>query len=163
MIHDFAGLYRRIDYIRREGMQRILHNIVEAMGEALLNQIIDEIARQDLIDTGAMWNSFSHGGDNNVWTWDVDRNAVTLEIGSNLPYAQLLNDGYTITKQHFVPGYWNSGGSFVYDPGSKTGFMAKPRTFIGRHYFDIAVNDFRGGMNTFMLHRLEVELGRMLR
>ncbi len=163
MIHDFAGLARKIHYIRTEGMERILRNIVEAMGEALLNQIIDEIDHQGLIDTGAMWNSFSHGGDDNVWAWDTDRNVVSLEIGSNLPYAQLVNDGYTVTKKHFVPGYWNSGGSFVYDPSAKTGFMAKPRTFIGRHYFDIAVEDFRGGMNDFIMRRLDIELGRMLR
>lgn len=163
MIHDFAGLSKRIEYIRTEGMQRVLHNIVEAMGEALLNQILNEIDRQGLIDTGAMWNSFSQGGDSNVWAWDMDRNAITLEIGSNLPYAQLLNDGYTIKKKHFVPGYWNSGGSFVYDRSAKTGFMAKPRTFIGRRYFDIAVDDFRGGMNDFIVRRLEVELRRMLR
>ncbi|MEK5376564.1 HK97 gp10 family phage protein [Paenibacillus sp. FSL P2-0173] len=162
-VHDFDGLARRFRRIADEGMERILRNIAEAAGETLLNLIIDEIDRQDLIDTGAMWQSFSRGDDNNVWEWDVDRNAITLELGSNLPYAQWINDGYTIEKAHFVPGYWNGGGSFVYDPSAKTGFMAKPRSFIGRHYFDIAVEHLEGGMNQLIMHRLEVELERMLR
>ncbi|MNJ01745.1 hypothetical protein D3C73_1614790 [compost metagenome] len=51
----------------------------------------------------------------------------------------------------------------MYDPSAKTGFMAKPRSFIGRHYFDIAVEHLEGGMNQLIMRRLEVELERMLR
>ncbi|MCP3807132.1 hypothetical protein NLX78_07785 [Paenibacillus sp. Lou8.1] len=58
-VHDFDGLARRFRRIADEGMERILRNIAEAAGETLLNLIIDEIDRQDLIDTGAMWQSFS--------------------------------------------------------------------------------------------------------
>lgn len=170
-VHDFDGLARKFRQLDNDGMNRILRNIAESVGETLLNHIIDEIDRQDLIDTGAMWNSFTRGGEGNVWEWDVDRNTITLEVGSNLggdrndpekwPYPRLLNEGYTIHKAHFVPGYWNSGGSFVYDPSAKGGFMAKPRTFIGRHYFDIAVKELEGGMNQLIMRRLEIELGRL--
>ncbi|WP_246565345.1 HK97 gp10 family phage protein [Paenibacillus faecis] len=159
---DFDGLARRFQQLTDKGMERILRNIAEAAGEALLNLIIDKIDKQGLIDTGALWQSFSRGEDGNVWEWDVDRNAIVLEVGSNLPYARYLNDGYTITKAYFVPGYWNRGGSFVYDPSAKTGFLAKPRSFIGRRYFDIATDNFRGGMNEFIVQRLERELERML-
>ncbi|WP_433943370.1 HK97 gp10 family phage protein [Paenibacillus sp. SN-8-1] len=169
---DFDGLIRKFERLNEEGMKRILQNIAEAVGETFLNFIMDEIDRQELVDTGAMWNSFTRGGNGNVWEWDVDRNTITLEVGSNLgdregdpdgwAYPRLVNEGYTIHKAHFVPGYWNSGGSFVYDPRAKGGFLAKPRTFIGRHYFDIAVEHLEGGMNALILDRLEKELGRVL-
>lgn len=171
-MHDFDGLAKKFKRLSDEGVNQILRNIAEAVGETLLNLIIDEIDKQDLIDTGTMWNSFTRGEDGNVWEWDVDRNSITLEVGSNLGtsssdpgkrgYPRLLNDGYTIHKAHFVPGYWASNGTFVYDPRAKGGFMAKPRSFIGRHYFDIAVKELEGGMNVLIMKRLEKELGRML-
>lgn len=172
-VNDFDGLVRRFRKLADKEMKRVLMNIAEALGEALLNHVIDEIDRQGLIDTGLMWNSFTRGGEGNVWEWDVDRNAITLEVGSNLGtdstdqnvwgYPRLLNEGYTIHKAHFVPGYWNSGGSFVYDRNAKGGFMAKPRSFIGRRYFDLAVAEFEGGMNQLIIERLEIELERVLR
>jgi hypothetical protein len=170
IVNDFDGVSKRFKEIADRGMKQILTNIAEALGESLLNVIIDEVYNQELIDSGTMWNSFSRGDKNNVWEWDIDRNAVTLEVGSNLgtadteawSYPRLVNEGYTIHKAHFVPGYWNSGGSFVYDRNAKGGFIAKPRTFIGRHYFDIAIDEFKGGMNELILERLEKELERML-
>ncbi|OAB34254.1 terminase [Paenibacillus macquariensis subsp. defensor] len=171
-IHDFDGLARKFKKLSDEGVSEILRNIAEAVGETLLNLVIDEIDKQDLINTGLMWNSFTRGEDGNVWEWDVDRNAITLEVGSNLGtrsndpskagYPRLINDGYTIHKAHFVPGYWDSVGAFIYDPKAKGGFMAKPRSFIGRHYFDIAIKQLEGGMNALIQKRLEKELERML-
>lgn len=171
-IRDFDGLARKFEQLSKGTVETIIRNIVEVVGETLLNAVTDEIDRQGLIDTGTMWNSFTRGGQDNVWEWDVDRNAITLEVGSNLGtddkdpdkwgYPRLLNDGYEIKKAHFVPGYWNSRGSFVHDRGAKTGFMAKPRKFIGRQYFDIAVQHVEGGMNALIMKRLEKEMGRLL-
>jgi hypothetical protein len=161
-IRDFDGLARKFEQLSRGVIAEVIRNIVEVVGETLLNHVIDEIDRQGLIDTGTMWNSFTRGGEENIWEWDIDRNAITLEVGSNLPYARYLNDGYTMNKKHFVPGYWNGSGKFVYDPGSKSGFMARPRSFIGRKYFDIAVHHLEGGMNALIMSRLEKEMGRLL-
>lgn len=163
MIHDFDGLAKKFKRLSDEGINQILQNIAEAVGEALLNHVIDEIDKQGLIDTGLMWNSFTRGANDNVWEWDTDRNAITIEVGSSLPYARYVNDGYSIRKAHYVPGFWRSNGQFVYDPNAQTGFMARPRSFIGRHYFDIAVRELEGGMNALIIKRLEKELGRMLR
>lgn len=160
-IYDFDGLARKFEQISNGAIEKVLRNIAEVVGETLLNHVIDEIDNQGLIDTGTLWNSFTRGGADNIWIWDVDRNAITLEVGSNLSYARHLNDGYTISKRHFVPGYWNSGGSFVYDPSAKTGFMARPRSFIGRQYFDIAVQQLEGGMNALIMRQLEREMRRL--
>lgn len=172
-MHDFNGLAEKFRKLSGEGMQRILRNIAEAVGESLLNFIIDEINHQGLIDSGTMVNSFTRGEDGNVWEWDVDRNVITLEVGSNLgdeegnediwAYPRLVNEGYTIHKAHFVPGKWTKSGSFKYDRNAKGGFLAKPRTFIGRRYFDIAVEQLEGGLNKLIMERLEKELGRMLK
>lgn len=159
-VHDFDGLAKKFKQLSEDGMNRILRNITEAVGEKLLNNVTDEINRQGLIDTSVMLNSFARGDDENAWEWDVDRNVITLEVGSNLPYAKYLNEGYNIHKPYFVPGTWENG-TFKHNPNANSGFMAKPRTFIGRHYFDIAVKELEGGINQFIMERLEVELRRV--
>ncbi|MED0735666.1 HK97 gp10 family phage protein [Aneurinibacillus thermoaerophilus] len=152
---------RRVQHLDHE-IPAIMKRIVERLGEELLNAVIDEINRQDLIDTGTLINSFSRGDGENVWEFDEGRNAITLEVGSNLTYAEYLNDGYTIGKAHFVPGYFNGAGSFVYDRSAKTGFIARPRSFIGRKYFDIALKNFEGGMRGFIEKQLEKEIQRIM-
>ncbi|WP_429845302.1 HK97 gp10 family phage protein [Brevibacillus sp. FIR094] len=156
---QFEERMRRLNKNATEIMQRIVYQL----GEELLNHVIDELGSQDLIDTGTLWNSFSQGDQNNVWEFDSGRDTLTLEVGSNLAYAQHLNDGYTIDKSYFVPGYWNGVGKFIYDPSAKGGFMVKPRSFIGRKYFDIALKDFQGGMKALLEKLLQAELERMVK
>lgn len=144
-------------------LPELLQRIVYVLGEELLNHVVEEIRRQDIIDTGALWQSFTQGGESNVWEFDGDRNTLTLEVGSNLTYAEYMNDGYTIEKGYFVPGYWKAEGGFVYDPSAKTGFWARPRSFIGRKYFDIALENFRGGMQALIEKLLQAELERLVK
>ena len=170
-VHDFEGLAKKLKGLNDEIVTRVLRNIVEGLGESLLNEITDEIGEQDIVDTGTMWNSFERGDKDNMWEWDIDRNSITLEVGSgigkgnndpnNWNYPRLVNEGYTIHKAHFVPGVWENG-RFEYDSKSDKGFMARPRSFIGRHYFDIALRNFEGEMNELILEKLEKELERML-
>ncbi|TRY24348.1 HK97 gp10 family phage protein [Brevibacillus sp. LEMMJ03] len=159
---NFAEFQKKMERLNRD-MPRIMERIVYQLGEELLNHVIDEINRQDLIDTGSMWQSFAQGGEGNVWEFDADRNTLTLEVGSNLTHAELVNEGYTINHRYFVPGYWNSVGKFIYDPNAKGGFMVRPRSFIGRHYFDIALEEFQGGMQALIEKLLQAELERMVR
>ncbi|NRS51783.1 HK97 gp10 family phage protein [Brevibacillus sp. HB2.2] len=159
---DFRQFEDRMRRFNRE-LPDIMQRIYYQLGEELLNHVIDELDSQDLIDTGTLWNSFTQGDQNNVWQFDGDRNTLSLEVGSNLTYAEYLNEGYTIDKSYFVPGYWNGVGKFIYDPSAKGGFMVKPRSFIGRKYFDIALRDFQGGMKALLERLLQTELERMLR
>lgn len=156
---QFAEKMRRLNKDVPAAMQRIVYQL----GEELLNHVIDEIGSQDLIDTGTLWNSFSQGDPNNVWEFDADRNVISLEVGSNLTYAEYLNEGYTINKRYFVPGYWNGVGKFIYDPSAKGGFKMRPRSFIGRKYFDIALKEYQGGMKALLEKLLQAELERMVR
>ncbi|ATF11620.1 terminase [Brevibacillus brevis X23] len=159
---DFKQFEERMGQFNRE-LPDIMQRIYYQLGEELLNHVIDELDSQDLIDTGTLWNSFTQGDQNNVWQFDGDRNTLSLEVGSNLTYAEYLNEGYTIDKSYFVPGYWNGVGKFIYDPSAKGGFMVKPRSFIGRKYFDIALRDFQGGMKALLERMLQTELERKLR
>ncbi|MFA4132584.1 MULTISPECIES: HK97 gp10 family phage protein [unclassified Brevibacillus] len=159
---DFRQFEDRMRQFNRE-LPDIMQRIYYQLGEELLNHVIDELDSQDLIDTGTLWNSFTQGDQNNVWQFDGDRNTLSLEVGSNLTYAEYLNEGYTIDKSYFVPGYWNGVGKFIYDPSAKGGFMVKPRSFIGRKYFDIALRDFQGGMKALLERMLQTELERMVR
>ncbi|QDS32524.1 HK97 gp10 family phage protein [Brevibacillus brevis] len=159
---DFKQFEERMRRLNKN-VPEIIQRIVYQLGEELLNHVIDELSSQDLIDTGTLWNSFSQGDRNNIWEFDRDRDSLTLEVGSNLAYAQHLNDGYTIDKSYFVPGYWNGVGKFIYDPSAKGGFMVRPRSFIGRKYFDIALKDFQGGMKGLLEKLLQAELERMVK
>ncbi|WP_235615952.1 HK97 gp10 family phage protein [Brevibacillus reuszeri] len=159
---DFREFQKRMEKLNRNTPE-IMERIMYQLGEELLNHVIDELGSQDLIDTGTLWNSFSQGDQNNVWEFDGDRNTLSLEVGSNLTYAEYLNDGYTIDKSYFVPGYWNGVGKFIYDPSAKGGFMVKPRSFIGRKYFDIALQDFQGGMQALLQKLLQAEMERMVK
>lgn len=159
---DFRQFEDRMRQFNRE-LPDIMQRIYYQLGEELLNHVIDELDSQDLIDTGTLWNSFTQGDQNNVWQFDGDRNTLSLEVGSNLTYAEYLNEGYTINKSYFVPGYWNGVGKFIFDPSAKGGFMVKPRSFIGRKYFDIALKDFQGGMKALLERMLQTELERMVR
>lgn len=159
---DFREFQKRMEKLHRSAPQA-LERIMYQLGEELLNHVIEELSRQDLIDTGTLWNSFSQGDQNNIWEFDGDRDTLTLEVGSNLTYAEYLNDGYTIKKPYFVPGYWNGVGKFVYDPSAKGGFMVRPRSFIGRKYFDIALQNFQGGMQKLLEKLLQAELERMVK
>jgi hypothetical protein len=159
---DFQQFENRLKAFEKD-LPEILKRIVYMLGEDLLNHVVEEIRRQDLIDTGAMWQSFTQGGDGNVWEFDGDRNTLTLEVGSNLTYVEYLNDGYTITKGYFVPGYWRAEGGFVYDPDVKSGFWVRPRSFIGRRYFDISLENFKGGMQALIENLLQAELERLVK
>ncbi|MED1954912.1 HK97 gp10 family phage protein [Brevibacillus centrosporus] len=164
---DFREFHEKMKKLNKS-VPDALERIVYQLGEALLNTITDEIIKQNLIDTGAagLLGSFSQGDPNNVWEFDSDRNTITLEVGSNLSYAPLVNDGYEIKKAHFVPGYVSrteEGPRFRYDPDAKSGVMMKPRVFIGRQYFDIALQDFQGGMKRMIEELLDKELERKVK
>lgn len=163
---QFEERMRRLNKNAPEIMQRIVYQL----GEELLNAVTDEILNQadgkepnGVFDTGTLLNSFSKGDSSNVWVFDRERDSLTLEVGSNLTYAEHVNDGYTIDKSYFVPGYWNGVGKFIYDPSAKGGFMVRPRSFIGRKYFDIALKDFQGGMKALLEKLLQAELERMVK
>ncbi|WP_279041709.1 HK97 gp10 family phage protein [Brevibacillus borstelensis] len=159
----YGALLKRLS--ERE-LEKIEKRIMQRIGITFLKMIRDELKRQGLTDSKKTWQSFMKGKRGNVWKLDKDRNTFTLEVGSWWYVARFLDEGYEIKEPHFVPGYF-SGSKFVYEGygkaiGVKRGVIMKPRTFIGRHYIDIALEGFQGGMVALIDRLFEKELKKVL-
>lgn len=113
---------------------------LEAMGFEFLDIIQDEIIRTKTVDTRLLLNSFQRGNRSNLWA--ISNGGLTLEIGTNLEYAVLVNDGHFTTKNgvaaRWVPGYW-VGDKFTYQQGCETGMLLKRKFVEGSHYWDNAI------------------------
>lgn len=93
------------------------------------------------IDTGLLWNSLSRGSVGNIWTFSGKAGKFTLCVGSNVKYAGYINDGYKVSKKHWVPGTIDGKGKFIYQKGSKTGIMVRAHTYKGVKYFDLGFEE----------------------
>ncbi len=115
----------------------------EACGYEFLNAVQDEIINRHVVDTRLLLHSFTKGDNNNVW--EIHDGGLTLEVGTNLEYAEYVNDGHWTCKKgelsRWVPGIW-SGDRFTYDPGAKTGMLLKQKWIEGYHYWEAAVRIF---------------------
>lgn len=96
------------------------------------------------IDSGRLWGSLSRGGADNVWAYKGSQARFLLTVGSAVEYARYIHDGYEVKKGHWVPGYVDGSGIFRYAKGSDTGIYAKPRTYKGVKYFEIALEHLEG-------------------
>lgn len=115
----------------------------EACGFEFLRVVQDEIIRRKVVDTRLLLNSFEKGQKDNVWK--VSDNGLTLEVGTNVSYAEYVNDGHWTNKKgqisRFVPGVWK-GSSFEYVKGAKTGMVLKQKWVEGAHYWEAAIRIF---------------------
>lgn len=114
---------------------------LEAMGFEFLDIIQNEIIATKTVDTRLLLNSFGKGDGNNLWK--ISNGGLSLEIGTNVEYAQAVNDGHFTTKtgvaSRWVPGRW-VGDKFIYDAAEKKSGMLLKRKFIeGTHYWDRAI------------------------
>lgn len=107
------------------------------------------------VDTGALWNSLSRGVKGNVWTFSGSTGAFSLCVGSNVGYAKLINDGYTMRTPHWVPGTIDGTGKFIYQPGVKTGIWVRPRVYRGIKFFDIGFEEMKKEAPEVVRYELE--------
>lgn len=161
---EFRGLLNRLS---EKEVMRIEKKIMRRVGTIFLKQARDQLKKLGLFSgkQSETLLSFTKGKRGNVWAFDYDRNSITLEVGSRYFVARLLDEGYTINKPHFVPGRFE-GGKFVHDPAGKftkngKGIWMKPRTFIGKHYIDMTIEGFQGGVKGLIESLLHKELERM--
>ena len=113
---------------------------LDGIGMEFLRIVSEEIIHRKVVDTRLLLNSFTKGNAGNVWT--ASEGGLTLEVGTNVEYAQWVNDGHKLNPpgvdKRWVPGYWN-GDRFVYQPGAKTGMLLKQQWVEGKHYWEAAV------------------------
>jgi Bacteriophage HK97-gp10, putative tail-component len=96
--------------------------------------------------SGDLKKSMNMGAPGNVFEVQVGKQSYVL-LGTNIKYAQYVNDGFTQEKGRFVPGEW-SGNTFHYIPGHDEGMVLTGKTIPGAFMFEK------------MLDRLDTEIDR---
>lgn len=125
-MRDFAD---RMNEAAHGGFKDELETLLDALCEEYLRVLQDVIVSMQVVDTRALLNSFHK--------IDVKESGteMTLEVGSNLVYAQWVNDGHHQRPGRFIPGEWN-GSKFKYIPGAKTGIVLKKDWVEGKHFIE---------------------------
>ncbi len=76
---------------------------LEAVGMEFLGVVQDEIIRLGVVDTRRLLNSFSRG--NGDCVFKMKNNALLLEVGTNVEYAAIVNDGHKLVNSSWWEGY----------------------------------------------------------
>ena len=106
-----------------------------------LEEVQKMLIKRGNVVTSRLLNSFHCGDGENVWK--ITKGGLKLEVGTNLEYAALVNDGHFTVDlksgkdRRWVPGRW-IGDRFQYDPSSKEGMLLKVKWVDGSGYWDDA-------------------------
>lgn len=87
---------------------------------------------------GRLKQSMSMGGAGNVFDVVVGNRSYVF-TGTNVEYAEPVNDGHEQRKGRFVPGEWKSG-TFHYIPGHNKGMVLTGKVIPGAFMFDKAMD-----------------------
>lgn len=109
---------------------------LKAWCNKFLDDVHQQIINRNIIDTGALGESFIKGEKDNIW---IESDAgLTIEVGSENPYAAAVNNGHKTcpdgVSERWVPGKW-SGNKFIYDPSAKTGMLVKQQWIDAQPFF----------------------------
>lgn len=122
--------------------KRELTTYIDALGFEFLDIVQEEIIRTGTVDTRRLLSSFGKGDGDNEWS--VSNGGLTLSVGTNVEYAEFVNDGhFTVSldsgkDRRWVPGVW-AGDSFQYQPGNReSGMLLKQQWVPGTNYWDNA-------------------------
>lgn len=113
---------------------------LEEQGLEFLDIVQQKIIDTGTVDTGRLLDSFNRGAGDNIW--ELNRGGLTLTVGTQVEYAEWVNDGHWTTSgaaQRFVPGSF-AGGKFTYNPGSSTGMVLKRKWVEGKHFWESALS-----------------------
>lgn len=130
---------------------------VDALGVEFLDIITDQIISREVTDRRLLLNSFTKGGEDNVWK--SSDGGLTLEIGTAVEYAQWVNDGHKQRPGRFIPGEWK-GERFIYTPGASTGMVLKADWVEGKHYWEAALRTMEAMMPKYVEAKLNQWLSR---
>ena len=137
---DFKKFFGRVERAAKGDFRKEFELFLEGLGNEFLRILQDEIMRREVLDSRQLLASFQRGADGNVW--ELTEGGLTLEVGTNISYANYVNDGHWMNtkgvERRFVPGYWQ-GDRFIYDPAAEGGMMLKQHWVEGAHYWDSAL------------------------
>ncbi|WP_139491785.1 HK97 gp10 family phage protein [Brevibacillus dissolubilis] len=132
---DIAAFARKLEKLAGGELKRELAQSLERAGLEFLDLVQKEIVRSGTINTKTLLQSFEKGNADNVW--QLTHGGMTLEVGTNVEYASLANDGHW-QERRFVPGEFR-GGRFIYSPNASTGMLLKAKWVKGTNYWDAAI------------------------
>lgn len=137
---DFEEFFKLLRRVAGGDFKEELQKFLEGLGYEFLRILEDEIISRKVVDTRLLLASFHKGDKNNVW--EMNENRVSLEVGTNVKYAQYVNDGHWTnpkgTAVRFVPGRWQ-GDRFIYEKGASTGMVLKQKWVEGSHYWEASL------------------------
>jgi hypothetical protein len=154
---DSSSLKRFLKALDGHDLGKEVPRWLEANGFQFLEEVQREIIRLGVVDTRRLLGSFTKGGGENIW--QISNGGLTLLVGTNVKYAQYVNDGH---KQHkrWVPGYWQ-GDKFTYSPGSNTGMLLHEKRVEGKPYWDNGVIIFERMFEESFRRKLEEWTNRL--
>ena len=136
----------------------MIAEILDDAGEEFLDLVQNEITNAGNVDTRVLLSSFSKGSGYGVYELDIGE--LTLTVGTNVEYAQWVNDGHSQQPGRFIPGFWQ-GGRFIYQPGASTGMVLKASFVEGSHFFDSAERDMENRFPRIISDAMETLLGSL--
>jgi hypothetical protein len=116
-------------------VENLKSRFVRSAGLRLLEHLDDYTP----VRTGRLKGSMSMGDRDNIFQLQVGKVSYVF-VGTAVPYAQYVNDGFTQRAGQFVPGFWRSG-TFHYDPNHDDGMVLTGKVIPGAHMFEKALDD----------------------
>lgn len=127
---------------------------VDNMEERIVRQAgiagLENVAANIHSRSGRLAQSYTVGGNENIFDVQAGGGSASVRYGSNCPYAVPMEEGYNqsnrVSKSTgrkpslWVPGS-GSGSNFSYNPGAKTGMKLSGRFVPGQHMFEKSLPD----------------------
>ncbi|MFB0832892.1 HK97 gp10 family phage protein, partial [Brevibacillus laterosporus] len=88
---DLLQFEHKILQLSEKEISKIEKKILRRIGTVFLKAIRKEIKRLGLVQSKETMKSFTKGKRGNIFRFDKDRNAFTLEVGSSYYIARFLN------------------------------------------------------------------------
>lgn len=162
---DFSGLPEWQRFLKSLGdgeINKLKDRILRTAGMRTLEYIIEGTP----VRTGRLKQSHTAGDRDNIFEIAVARSNSHVRVGTAVPYAKHVNDGFTQRRGQFVPGEWRSG-HFHYRPELyPKGMVLTGKTIPGTHAYEKARARMEEDMPVIMefeIRRLFAELGRRRR
>ncbi len=177
LVYDFSECHDFFDKCIKAGnggMKKDFALWLEGLGIEFLEVVQELIKSRKIIDTRLLLHSFNKGNANNIW--EISRGDLTLQVGTNVNYAEYVNYGHWLNpldydtfyagsigpqsvSTRFVPGVWkkraNGKPTFEYQPGAKTGMVLKQKYIEGKHFWEDSIKILEKIMPDFIEAKLE--------
>lgn len=115
------------------GLDRMKDRVLRTAG-LRMQEYLDDLTP---VQSGRLKQSMTIGDTDNVFEVVVGKKSYVL-TGTNVEYAEAVNDGHTQRKGRFVPGEWRSG-TFHYIPGHDKGMVLTGAVIEGARMFEKAM------------------------